>query len=761
MDPQFAPRTREGDSSIGPFDAVVLAVTRDLVSATSSSKGLHRAERWVITTPNMQHIPEVKLGTQHVHARRDGRFGFNDFTLVPQIFCGEFAHHCCAPARPEDLDAQHRGILWATPTRQHFVPVKGSLFEGLGNLQPEYVDKFSRMYDTLYQRAKDFKIAAVAENGMSRMVAGLVSALRLALVRLRCAPCTFHDLVLQVADFQRRYIDLESFLLYYTKFQGRQTLPLEQRTGDVHEVDTTLMGAVCFQPSNVQWLFEAGIPVWYLRPESTITPHTNIIAQVDISPPHPPLCLSSWKDERGIEIPSKIIYVGFPGQALQMALRKASQHLNDSPNPTEAPVPPSSEAPVPPSPSQSRFLQGTSSSSLSWASPPVTATPSSSSSSSTRSTSFSLGQFASVASSSTAAEDAHTGPAPTSGGVSQASASTESNRKRKRDPYQGRNDFEEPVSNIMPPPIPVWQEALAQLDEQLRSKKGNKKHAGQVKRALAVGYHFPNPRTFVGTSSSRLESYLVCWLASRAAWMYKVTTEAYAGKLLSATGAQWRDWLSCVRLVENPAEGLSGSTWKLADPNAGGSGSSRAASSRAAAWQMFRLYMPEAGFPDRVFWHERELQAGNMHALEPEVTAEILWDLFEHNFRFEVVALDRAQLESKWQDEDWARERDELLRSLFPGGIGYLVEGRPTRNAGLAVEDWRERAPYLRIFCDIVNLWPNPPKHLNALKAGPGTIDYRDILTLEKVVVAFYCRTFHATFGRAPIAPHRLPPRRN
>lgn len=753
MDPRYTPRTRPDDTSVGPFDALVLAVTPDLVSRTSSSSTpVNQGERWVITSPNMSHVPAVQLGTQHVYARRDGRFGFNDFTLVPQIFCGEYAHHCCAPeptagGRPGSSD---RRILWVTPTRKDFAPVKGSVFAGLGNLRPELVDKFSRMYDSLHRRAMDYKAAAGAQDAMTKMVAVLVSALRLALVRLRCAPCTFRDLVLQVADFQRRYIDLESFLLYYTKVQRRHTLPLEQRDHDVHEVDPSLMGAFCFQPSDVQWLFEAGIPVWYLRPESTITADTNIIEQVPISPPDPPLCLDLWV-EHGIEVPPKVIYTGFPGVHLQTALRKASQHLTDTPDPTRGPAPESSSL----SATWVNAAAGSSSSSL-----PPPPTSSSRPSPVSRPPSPPAIAAASMVSSSSSPEVGLAATALVSmsagrGGTSPATVE----RKRKRDPYQGRNDFEEPVSDIMPPAIPVWQEALATVDGEIQSKKGKTKGpAVGAKPTATIGYHFPNPRTFVSTSSSRLASYLVAWLASRAAWTYKVTTEACAGKLLTATGAQWRDWLSCARQVENPTDKLAHPTWTIANPTANQPKDTRAARSRTAAWGMFKLYMPDTSFPDQLFWHERELQAGRMHSLEPEITAEILWDLFEHNFRFELVALDRAQLESRWRDEDWARDRDELLRSLFPGGVGYLVEGRPTQNLGLAAENWKTRAPFLQIFRDIVRLWHNSPKHLNSIKLGPSP-DFRDVARLENMLVTFYCRTFYATFSRAPIVPHRLPPR--
>jgi hypothetical protein len=61
-----------------------------------------------------------------------------------------------------------------------------------------------------------------------------------------------------------------------------------------------------------------------------------------------------------------------------------------------------------------------------------------------------------------------------------------------------------------------------------------------------------------------------------------------------------------------------------------------------------------------VFWHGRALKVeeGKILDLDSDVVREIIWELFEHNFRYELQALDMAAAPSEWHD---ARLRQDAV----------------------------------------------------------------------------------------------------
>jgi len=52
-------------------------------------------ECWVLTSPNLDELPEFNIGPQPLRARDDGRFGFEDPVQVPQQFDRDFPHLPC------------------------------------------------------------------------------------------------------------------------------------------------------------------------------------------------------------------------------------------------------------------------------------------------------------------------------------------------------------------------------------------------------------------------------------------------------------------------------------------------------------------------------------------------------------------------------------------------------------------------------------------------------------------------------------------
>jgi hypothetical protein len=81
---------------------------------------------------------------------------------------------------------------------------------------------------------------------------------------------------------------------------------------------------------------------------------------------------------------------------------------------------------------------------------------------------------------------------------------------------------------------------------------------------------------------------------------------------------------------------------------------------------------------EQFFWHEQELSTGVLPSFE--LCQEILWELYELNFRFELLALHhQAQLAV-----DNSPEHQDHMLTCFPGHGPLLVADVSLANQGLA-----------------------------------------------------------------------------
>jgi hypothetical protein len=323
----------------------------------------------------------------------------------------------------------------------------------------------------------------------------------------------------------------------------------------------------------------------------------------------------------------------------------------------------------------------------------------------------------------------------------------------------------------VPPAIPVWAKAVDNIDQRCANLNAQTPF-------MSNRYAYPNPYTFLGITSQRKAIYLAAWLASRAGWTHFVHTSYSAGGLPAATQTQWREWLASSTVVEtqNPLAKVNGALLSTQDPGNGsqpvfigsarrldseqtGKAPSKALRSKARreqAMELFNLWMPDVTFPERVYWKEKELQFGDSAAMTPAVTSEILWELFEHNWRFELLALDRTIHFQEWKDEQWGLERDAQLRAVFFGD-GFLVGPVPLFDQGLAAECLKERLPYLRAFREVLKSWPGAVSEWPNVSLEMGQVNEGQALALEESMVRFYCQIFFNYIGRCPITPHRIP----
>jgi len=277
----------------------------------------------LITSPNCDSCPMVKSGPQQVRAREDGRYFAEDFTSYPQLFTEEFGYNSVVLRRPSD---PHHPLqpLWWTPTEQDHNMDRGSMFSGLGTLAPSHVDCFTKLQGQLSARAKKHHEERRLQHSLMH---SLERSLRYCLERLTSLPCTFKDLVGQVAEFQRVYLDLLSWLDFEQEFAPRWTSAWSEIPNESPppiKADSSRMGAYTTQADTVQWLYGAGIPVWFVRHIESSDSATILDVPHEILYP-----TSSSKDwmNNGEPDPFPTIYNGPAGPRRQTVVKRMGSFL--------------------------------------------------------------------------------------------------------------------------------------------------------------------------------------------------------------------------------------------------------------------------------------------------------------------------------------------------------------------------------------------------------------------------------------------------
>ena len=214
--------------------------------------------RWIITSPNMPSIPHFPVDAVTVKIRSDGRFGEEDFTLCPQVFCKQYAHRMVVRRYPGD-DAIE-SVMWWTPVSDNFETLPGSSYTDLGRLRSGQLKTIDAMTWNLRNRAYD--IIAQNPHGDWVTLEGVIAHMRYGVMRLKYSPYTFREMVMDVAQTQRLYLDALALCDYIqddwpTRFLTLGPPPKRTRS--------EFVGAWTADPSVVQQLHHAGIPVYFVR----------------------------------------------------------------------------------------------------------------------------------------------------------------------------------------------------------------------------------------------------------------------------------------------------------------------------------------------------------------------------------------------------------------------------------------------------------------------------------------------------------------
>lgn len=319
----------------------------------------------------------------------------------------------------------------------------------------------------------------------------------------------------------------------------------------------------------------------------------------------------------------------------------------------------------------------------------------------------------------------------------------------------GRDKFEDPRSNIYPPAIPAWHRAAQHFNAQ---------HAKFVNELIPtdLGYIFPEPAAFVSVTPQRQEAFFQGWLKYRQMMLYRVSSHDFTAQPMPQ--GLWRDFLTLEYVTKlksvnersnlpNGGDSLHGSCKNKSKSGNRSSGSTKSEKHRQNARDFLQNCLNAAEGVELVSsdgqleWNGKSVESPN--DLERE---EILWELAELNFRFELCALD-----SRVTTAD-PENRQELIAACFPGGkdgtASLLVADLGVANHGLASENWEEKAPYLQALRKVMATWRGeiPP----IIQTEKYKWTKQEIEDLENAVAAFYVLSFYNHFHRAPVVPRGL-----
>lgn len=684
---------------------------------------------WVITTPNQEAIPLPPWGVRNVRLRADMRFGLDDPTLWPQFYTLDFPHLAAIPRKPRDSN-NFLSIMWWTPTPADFVTSNNNLVRGLGQLSSAKVKIFEESCRELVARVKMFRDVTQNQN---TFLQSITQVMRHSCIRLACLPSTFQEMVIGVTEFQRYYLEtlgtldyLQLFKPYMDNALGADS-PMPLQSGRI--------GAFITDPHIAQEFFDAGLPFYFVRTVSEVlatNPRPAILNLIDAN--HPPDAMLVDADPKfpvifsGRTIDSKKHGELHKYARTRMVCRDAFGAEHETPDPLSGFVPRANASTTRSMEDLMRPRDIAGGPKRSNSSSPLPLPPSKSLVTSGMSSNFQLSIYLihMVLGQSTVQR---------SGNSSHAS--------------QTRNKFIDPDSDMIPPSMPAWANALSQVQQspsapQQKQRRGKKQTQAPHQGADAPHrghYALPDPVLLVTpTSDDKKLSYILTWLRARPALLYRIQK-----RQSTALSAQmWRDFLGMGQ-------------------------SSQTNSATAAAQRRDRIrtimgpgLMDEAGLSEApqsetvgdVRWRGTELSLTTLPGTS--VVHEIVWELFELNFRLELFGLDRrASIE-----ELEVSTRLQRLQSCFLDCTDLLCINIPRVNVGLVANDWRTRLPFVVNLVKIMSSWgglPLPPI-FNERHRQLDTFSKEAAMELEQQATIFYAQIFYNHFGRAAILPHRILP---
>ena len=134
----------------------------------------------------------------------------------------------------------------------------------------------------------------------------------------------------------------------------------------------------------------------------------------------------------------------------------------------------------------------------------------------------------------------------------------------------------------------------------------------------------------------------------------------------------------------------------------------------------------------------------------------LLWELYELNFRYELLALDQAVVPHFWTTDETRLTRQTLLYSIFPGESGLLMWSahlpQESCELGMCANSMKIALPYVNNFRQLLSAWPRGPPRLQS----PTKLDDQgnnECFAVFLTACQFYVQTAFDFLGQQPSLP--------
>jgi hypothetical protein len=316
----------------------------------------------------------------------------------------------------------------------------------------------------------------------------------------------------------------------------------------------------------------------------------------------------------------------------------------------------------------------------------------------------------------------------------------------------GRDKFAEPSHFLSPPCISAWAHALKKID------RGDGK-AADGKRPVQT-YAFPEPGLFLSTTDEeRGVLYLDNWLKSRPAWLWRASRPGAAP--LALRNQVWRDCLYH-GIATGAQTAMGAKTAERIGKMLKTLGCHLDVTGHVVIDGTSEVVGLKEKVGDTVMWEGKAVKLDKRSFPRDGMVQEVLWELYELNFRSDLLSLDRLLAPSHYSDVDKMLQRQSVLARCFPGGdeadFQWLRPHISLANLGLGGASVSHRRNFILALAHVMTGWERVRVPSLIKYSSTRTLADEEVYNLEGVVTFFYCQTYYDHRGRVPLTPHRSKP---
>ncbi|KAI0675893.1 hypothetical protein C8Q78DRAFT_963409 [Trametes maxima] len=226
----------------------------------------------VVTSPNMDWVPELPIEKSTIETFEDGRWGVREYSCWPQMLIPDMLHLACILAPGTSTHS----MLWEDlDPHTHWAEDETTGVPGLGYIIPDVRNSLADAANTtLLVASLSSSEAPVDVRARSHLLTMILKQARDRMLQL---PATAWVAIAVAAHVQHITLELRGMLTYV-----RNVLPRISSGADQPSFPLDVVGTFVKDATDAQLCTRLRIPTWYLQP---LTNHLRVWQVVDVRRP--------------------------------------------------------------------------------------------------------------------------------------------------------------------------------------------------------------------------------------------------------------------------------------------------------------------------------------------------------------------------------------------------------------------------------------------------------------------------------------------